>query len=232
MSRYRHVSTMKAEGFPVSAACEAAEISTSAYYDWLQRDLAGPTLAELDEAHLINHIRDIHAESDSTYGSPRVTRELHRRGYCVNHKRTERLMRDHDIVGVVERKRIRTTLWSEDNPPLPDLVNQHFAVGAPDVSWCGDITYIPTDEGWLYLASVLDLGSRRLLGWAMEDSMPTALVAGALTMAVDQRGGHVPGVIFHSDRGSQYLSEKFRVLCDGHRIRQSAGRVATCLFTG
>src|SRR5664279_5294643 len=75
---------------------------------------------------------------------------------------------------VMERKRIRTTLWSEDNPPLPDLVNQDFAPGEPDVAWCGDITYIPTDEGWLYLASVLDLGSRRLLGWAMEEQMPTA----------------------------------------------------------
>ncbi len=228
MSRYRHVSAMKAEGFPVAAACEAAEISSSAYYDWLAREADGPTWAEWDEGHLINHIHDIHAESDSTYGSPRVTNELRRRGYCVNHKRTERIMRDHDLVGVMERKRIRTTLWSEDTPPLPDLVNQDFAPGEPDVAWCGDITYIPTDEGWLYLASVLDLGSRRLLGWAMEEQMPTALVAGALDMAVDQRGSRVAGVIFHSDRGSQYLSEKFRVLCDGYGIRQSAGRVATC----
>ena len=228
MSRYRHVSTMKAEGFPVAAACEAAEISTSAYYDWLTREAAGPTWAELDEAHPINHIHDIHADSDSTYGSPRVTNELRRRGYCVNHKRTERIMRDHDLVGVMERKRVRTTLWSEENPPLPDLVNQNFAPGVPDLAWCGDITYIPTDEGWLYLASVLDLGSRRLLGWSMEEQMPTSLVAGALDEAVEQRGGRVAGVIFHSDRGSQYLSDKFRALCDGYGIRQSAGRVATC----
>jgi transposase InsO family protein len=137
-------------------------------------------------------------------------------------------MRSHDLVGVIERKRIRTTLWSEDAPPLPDLVNQDFAVGAPDIAWCGDITYVPTDEGWLYLASVLDLGSRRLIGWTMEDSMPTALVAGALDMAVEQRGGHVAGVIFHSVRGAQYLSDRFRALCNGYAIRQSAGRVATC----
>ena len=100
-------------------------------------------------------------------------------------------MRACDLVGVTERRRIRTTLWSEENPPLPDLVNQDFRVGAPNRAWCGDITYIPTDEGWLYLASVLDLGSRRLVGWNMADSMPTALVAGALTMAVDQRDGRV-----------------------------------------
>ena len=228
MTRYRHVSTMKAEGFPVSAACDAAEVSTSAYYDWLDREAAGPTPAQLDEAYLTNHIHDIHAESDSTYGCPRVTKELRRRGYCVNHKRTERSMRACDLVGVTERRRIRTTLWSEENPPLPDLVNQDFRAGAPNRAWCGDITYIPTDEGWLYLASVLDLGSRRLVGWNMADSMPTALVAGALTMAVDQRDGRVAGVAFHSDRGAQYLSDKFRALCESLGIFQSAGRVATC----
>ena len=110
MSRYRFVSTLKAEGFPIDAACAAAEVSTSAYYDWLGRP-AGPTEAELDEAYLINHIVDIHAESDSTYSSPRATEELRRRGYCVNHKRTERLMSTNAIVGVTpKRKAPRTTM--------------------------------------------------------------------------------------------------------------------------
>ena len=227
MSRYRHVSAMKAEGFPVQAACEAAEISTSAYYEWLHRS-TGPTQWELDEAYLTDQIRDIHAGTDATYGSPRVTEELRRQGYCANHKRIERLMREHDIVGVTERRRVRTTIQAEDAPPLPDLVERRFAPGEPDVAWAGDITYIPTGEGWLYLASTLDLGSRRLLGWAMDDTMATALVAAALTMAVGLRGGNVDGVIFHSDRGSQYLSDRYRALCDGHGIRQSAGRVATC----
>ena len=227
MSRYRHVSAMKAEGFPVQAACEAAEISTSAYYEWLHRS-TGPTEGELDEAYLTNQIRDIHAGTDATYGSPRVTEELRRQGYCANHKRIERLMREHEIVGVTERRRVRTTVQAEDAPPLPDLVEQRFAPGAPDVAWAGDITYIPTGEGWLYLASTLDLGSRRLLGWAMDDTMATALVSAALTMAVALRGGNVRGVIFHSDRGSQYLSDRYRDLCDGLGIRQSAGRVATC----
>ena len=125
-----------------------------------------------------------------------------RQGYCANHKRIERLMRELDIVGVTERRRVRTTIQAEDAPPLPDLVERRFAPGEPDVAWAGDITYIPTGEGWLYLASTLDLGSRRLLGWAMDDTMATALVAAALTMAVGLRGGNVDGVIFHSDRGS------------------------------
>jgi transposase InsO family protein len=228
VSRYRFVSTMKAEGFPVDAACEAAEVSTSAYYEWLQRAV-GPTDAELDEAYLVNRIRDIHADSDATYGSPRVNGELRRRGYCVNHKRTERLMAENAIVGVTPRRRTpRTTMAAEGAPPLPDLVNQDFTPGEPDRRWAGDITYIGTDEGWLYLASVLDLGSRRLVGWAMDETMPTALVANALRQATELRGGDITGVIFHSDRGSQYLSAEYRELCDKLGIRQSAGRVATC----
>jgi transposase InsO family protein len=228
VSRYRFVSTMKAEGFPVDAACQAAEVSTSAYYEWLQR-AAGPTAAELEEAYLVNHIRDIHADSDATYGSPRVTGELRRRGYCVNHKRTERLMSENAIVGITPRRRTpRTTMQAEGAPPLPDLVNQDFAPGEPDQRWAGDITYIGTDEGWLYLASVLDLGSRRLVGWAMDETMPTALVADALRQATELRGGDIRGVIFHSDRGSQYLSAEYRELCDKLGVRQSAGRVATC----
>lgn len=228
MSRYRFVSAMKAEGFPVDAACEAAEVSTSAYYEWLQR-AAGPTGAELDEAHLVNRIRDIHADSDSTYGSPRVTPELRRQGYCVNHKRTERLMRDHGIVGVTPRRRApRTTMAAEGAAPLPDLIGRDFSPGEPDRRWAGDITYVGTDEGWLYLASVLDLGSRRLVGWAMDEVMPTGLVADALRRCAELRGGDIAGVIFHSDRGSQYLSAEYRELCDKLGVHQSAGRVATC----
>jgi transposase InsO family protein len=228
VSRYRFVSTMKAEGFPVDAACTAAEVSTSAYYKWLGR-AASPSEAELAEAYLVNQIRDIHADSDATYGSPRVTAALRRRGYCVNHKRIERLMSENAIVGVTPRRRTpRTTMQAEGAPPLPDLINQDFSPGEPDQRWAGDITYIGTDEGWLYLASVLDLGSRRLVGWAMDETMPAGLVADALRRAAELRGGDIRGVIFHSDRGSQYLSAEYRELCDRLGVRQSAGRVATC----
>jgi putative transposase len=227
VSRYRHVDAMKAEGFAVRAACRAAEISSSAYYEWKEKDESGPTDARREEAELIAEIREIHADHDKSYGSPRMTAELRRRGRRVNHKRVERVMRDNEIVGLTERRRVRTTIPAEDAPPLPDLVERRFAPGAPDVAWAGDITYIPTDEGWLFLSSVLDLGSRRLLGWQMDDNMATPLVARALEMAIELRG-QARGTIFHSDRGSQYLSGTYRDLCDHHGIRQSAGRVATC----
>jgi hypothetical protein len=121
----------------------------------------------------------------------------------VNHKRVERLMRSHGIVGVHKPPKVRTTIPADDAPPLPDLVGRRFEVGAPDVAWIGDITYIPTGEGWLYLASVLDLGSRRWLGYSMADHMRTELVADALRMAAGSRGGATTGIIFHGDRGSQ-----------------------------
>ena len=228
MTRYRWVSARKAEGFPVRAACRVAEVAPASFYEWRERS-SSPTEAELAEAFLVNEIIDIHAESDSTYGSPRVHAALRRRGFCTNHKRVERLMASHDIVGITERRRApRTTMAAEGAPPLPDLVGQDFRPGEPDRRWCGDITYVATDEGWLYLASVLDLGSRRLVGWAMDATMPASLVAEALNRALGLRGGAVDGVVFHSDRGSQYLSREYRDLCDRHGVVQSAGRVATC----
>jgi putative transposase len=139
-----------------------------------------------------------------------------------------RLTRQHNIVGITERRRLRTTIRAEDAPPLPDLLERRFAPGAPDVAWAGDITYVPTDEGWLYVASTLDLGNRRLVGWAIDDTMSTSLVADALIMAGDTRGGDVRGVIFHSDRGSQYMSARFAELSDRLGIRRSAARVTTC----
>lgn len=203
MSRYRFVSAMKAEGFPVTAACETAEVSTSAYYDWLERSGA-PTRREVDEAVLVNEMRDVHSYLDDTYGSPRMTGELRRRGYDVNHKRTERLMRNHEIVARDGRRRkVRTTIPDLSAPPLPDLVGRDFSVGAPGVRTCGDITYIGTGEGWLYLASVLDLGSRRLVGYATGEHMPWELCAEALEMAIATRCGDVSGMVFHHDRGSQ-----------------------------
>ena len=227
MSRYRFVSTMKAEGFPVLAACEVAEVSTSAYYEWLERSLA-PSLEEWDEAHLVNEMHDVHRHLDDTYGSPRMTGELRRRGYCVNHKRVERLMVDNGIVAAdARRKKLRTTIPDLSAPPLPDLVGRDFSVGEPGRRTCGDITYIPTGEGWLYLADVLDLGSRRVVGYSMSDHMRTELVEAALKMAVKTRGGEVAAMIFHHDRGSQYMSKDFRRLCKRHRIAQSVGRIGS-----
>ena len=228
MTRYWWVAARKAEGFPITMACLAAQVSRQAFHDWQQRTAAGPTGAELAEAALVALMREIHAESDATYGEPRMTEELARRGRPVNHKRVRRLMRLHGIVGVFKPAKVRTTIPAEENPPMPDLVGRRFAPCAPDVVWCGDITYIPTGEGWLYVASVLDLGSRRLVGYAMADHMRTELVADALTMAAATRGGHTGGIIFHGDRGSQYMSDEYGRLIAQLGMVQSVGRTGVC----
>jgi transposase InsO family protein len=173
-------------------------------------------------------MREIHAESDATYGEPRMTPELIERGFVVNHKRVERLMRVHGLVGVHKPAKVRTTIPAEQNPPMPDLIGRRFDPGEPDVAWVGDITYIPTGEGWRYLASVLDLGSRRWLGYSMADHMRTELVSDALNMAVGVRGGQVKDIIFHGDRGSQYISHDYRKLVVSHGMVQSVGRTGVC----
>lgn len=227
MSRYRWVDCQKASGFPVRTACQVAEVSTSAYYDWSQRS-AAPTAAEWDEALLVNAIVDIHHNLDDTYGAPRMTGELHREGFCVNHKRVERLMRFYGIFAKDgRRKKIRTTIPDVTAPPLPDLVGRHFSVGEPGQRTCGDITYIPTDEGFCYLASVIDLGSRRVVGYAIASHMRSELVESALEMAISARGGDVSGMLFHSDRGAQYVGRDFRSLCERHGIAQSVGRIGS-----
>ncbi len=228
MTRYWWVTARKAEGFPITMACAVAGVSRQAFGDWRQRIAAGLTAAQAAEAELVGVMRAIHAESDATYGEPRMTEELERRGRPVNHKRVRRLMRLHGIVGVFKPAKVRTTIPAEENPPIPDLIGRRFAPGRLDVAWCGDITYIPTGEGWLYLASVLDLGSRRLLGYAMADHMRTELVADALEMAAATRGGHVGGIIFHGDRGSQYMSGEYQRLIARLEMLQSVGRTGVC----
>lgn len=228
MTRYGWVDDRKAEGFDVKAACVVAGVSSSAYYDFGTRVAAGPSMAEWDEALLVNEIIDVHQNLDDTYGAPRMTTELRSRGFCVNHKRTERLMAENGLQARDGRRRkVRTTIPDITAPPLPDLVRRDFSVGEPGLRTCGDITYVPTDEGWLYLAGVVDLGSRRVVGYAMGERMPDDLVIAALDTAVATRGGNVAGMIFHHDRGGQYLSHDFRVLCERHGISQSVGRTGS-----
>jgi len=228
VTRYRWVADRKAEGFPITMACEVAEVSRQAFYDWRLRLVGGPSEAEQAEEVLVALMRDIHDEFDETYGSPRMTVELSNQGTVVNHKRVERLMRVHGIVGVHKPAKVRTTIPAEGNPPLPDLVQRGFAVGRPDVAWVSDITYIPTGAGWLYLATVLDLGSRRLLGYSMASHMRTSLITDALEMAAGIRGGATAGIVFHSDRGSQYMSGDFRHLVADLEMVQSVGRTGVC----
>lgn len=228
MTRYRWVDSQRAAGFLVTVACAVAGVSTSGFYAWLASMRIGPSAADLDEAYLVRDILDVHAASDGTYGVPRVTAALRRAGRDVNHKRVERLMRVYGVEGIHKRHRIRTTIPAEDNPPIPDLVGRRFAAGRPDTAWCSDITYIRTGEGWLFLASVLDLGSRRLLGYAMADHMRTELITDALDMAVAARGGQVAGVIAHADRGSQYMSASYQETIAAYGLLASVGRTGVC----
>lgn len=228
MSRYRCVDDQKAAGFPVSAACEASGVSTSGYYDWRQREAAGPTERQVADAQLGELMVEIWEASDGAYGLPRMCRELRRAGVVVNHKKVLRLMRRHGLAGRAFRRRVTTTVAGPDRFKIPDLVGRGFAPGAPDVAWCQDITYIATGEGWLFLASVLDIGSRRLLGYSMADHMRTGLVLDALTMAVAARGGDVAGVIAHADRGSQYTSNDYLTWCTERDLRPSVGRTGVC----
>lgn len=228
MTRYKWVVARKAEGFPITTACKIAEVSRQAFCDWRLKRAAGPSEAEVADAALVAEMRAVQAEFDDTYGEPRMTPELRDRGFCVNHKRVERLMQVHSIVGVHKPAKVRTTIPADDNPPMPDLIGRRFAPGEPDVAWVGDITYIPTGEGWLYLASVLDLGSRRWLGYSMAGHMRTELISDALDMAVATRGRQVQGTIFHGDRGSQYMSGDYRQQVVGYGMVQSVGRTGVC----
>jgi len=230
VTRFGHVDDQKAAGFPVVAACEAAGVSTSGYYDWAAREAAGPTERQLAEGELVALMRDLFDEADGNYGVPRMFKALRKAGVVVNRKRVARLMRLHGMAGRHRRRTCRTTFPGPDGYQIPDLVGRRFGPGAPDVAWCQDVTYIPTREGWLYLASVLDLGSRRLLGYSMADHMRTELVLDALAMAVAARGGDkaVAGVVAHADRGSQYTSNDYIDYCQDRQMRPSVGRTGVC----
>jgi len=231
VTRYECVAARKAEGFAVTDACAAAQVSRSAYYDHVARG-SGPSDQDWNDAIDINRIIDIHDDSDDTYGEPRVTGQLAWDGHPVNHKRVERLMREMGIQGHRPARKRRSLTEADDHaPPLPDLLGRQFDPDELDVAWVGDITYIPTGEGWLYLATTLDLGSRRLLGWSMGEHHDAELVGAALEHAMATRGRrNMDGeTIFHSDRGSEYTSAYVRGLCEQLGLAQSTGRTGSCL---
>jgi putative transposase len=227
---YRCVDAQKAAGFPVAAACQAAGVTRSAYYAWTTSIAQGPSDHDRQEARLVGEIRRIHARSKATYGCPRITVELRRRGWSVNHKRVERLMRTHGISGYRPRRRRNLTKQDTTTPPAPDLLGRLFDPDQVDVAWCGDVTYIPTDEGWLYVASVLDLASRHLLGYSMSAHHDATLVTDALDAALATRGRQrMPDTIFHTDRGSEYTSSDCTKACRRLGLRQSMSRTGSCL---
>ena len=225
MNRYRFVEAEKAQRRNVARACELLEVSTSAFYDW-HRHL--PSARQLADETLGERIQIIYDDSRGTYGWPRVHQALRRDGVHASRKRVARIMRQKGLVGRCRRRWTKTTL-SDLEVTAVDLLKRAFGPGTVEVDrvYVSDITYIWTWEGWLYLATVIDLASRRVVGWAMAEHMRTELVSDALRMAVAARRP-APGLIFHSDRGTQYTSKEFTDLLAEHQMVQSLSRPRQC----
>lgn len=206
--------------YRIATLCRTLGVSRSGYYAW--RDRPASARATVDAA-LSAQIRTIHQRSRGTYGERRVHFELREAAIRVGRKRVTRLMRALGLAGVCRRKSYRTTVRDFDARPAPDLVDRCFIADGPNQLWVADITYIPTAAGFLYLAVVLDVWSRRVVGWAMATHLRTELVLEALTMAVTQR--RPTNVIHHSDQGCQYTSLTFGRRCDALGVRPSMGSV-------
>ena len=225
MTVYRHVSAERAHcTLPVSLMCELLGVSESGYWAWLKRP---PSDRALSDAWLTERIRRVHDASKGRYGSPRVHAVLRRLGIGVGEKRVARLMRLAGLEGAHRRRRKGCTVPVEGVEPFRDLVGRDFRPDAPNRVWCADIKQVKTGEGWLYLAAVQDLFSRRIVGWAMAPHMRSELVVAALEMAVRRRRP-AKGTIHHSDHGGQYIGLAFGQSCHDAGIAQSMGAVGSC----
>lgn len=213
---------------PIRSLCQALEVSPSGYYDWFNRQ-AHPGPRAQANARLAQQILQIHRKSRKTYGSPRIQRELSQAGHSHGRHRIARLMRQQGLCGRAKgRFRVCTTDSHHDQPIAPNRLPDLPAPSAPNQIWVGDITYIPTQEGWLYLAGILDLYSRRLAGWAMSEHIDTPLVLAAWGMAQTQRQPRA-GLVFHSDRGVQYASHDYRQALQNVQAIASRSRKGNCL---
>jgi putative transposase len=209
----------------VKTMCRVLEVSRSGYHAWARRR---PSARALEDERLTERIREIHALNRKVYGAPRIHAELRMAdGIRVGRKRVERLMRRAAITGMVTRKRGRTTIRVPGVRVCEDLVDRAFLAAAPNRLWVADITYLRTWEGWLYLVAVQDVFSRRIVGWSMADHMRTELVTDALQMALAQRRPD-PGLIWHSDQGSQFVSLAFGQQARAAGIAQSMGSRGDC----
>ncbi len=216
----------EAAGRSVKHCCDMFEVSRAAYY---QRKSQAPSAREVSDAELVEKIRQVHDDSDGTYGSPRVHRELRDRGVACGRRRVRRLMRLHGREGRCKKRWRKTTVQDPAaQAEALDLIQRHFGPSEVlDARYVGDITYIATWEGWAYLATVIDLASRRVVGWAVADHMRTELVSDALLMAFGSRRPPT-GAIFHSDRGCQYTSHDFRNLAKENGVVLSLSRKGEC----
>lgn len=212
------------DSFALGALCEALEVSASGFAAWKR---GGRVTRWLADAQLLVLIRAIFAESDGNYGSPRVFREIKARGLPASRERVARLMNENGIRAKHKRRYQATTDSKHNLPVAPNLLDQNFEASAPDQTWATDITYVPTGEGWLYLAVVLDLYTRMVVGWSMQERMTRELVIDALRMAWFRRCPK-PGLIHHSDRGSQYCSHDYRAVLQEYGMLASMSRKGNC----
>lgn len=222
--KYQFIAAHREE-FEITVMCRVLAVSRSGYYAWRNRPTSARKMADQE---LSQHIKQIHDHSRQTYGSPRIQAELAENGVNCGCKRVARLMRQEELFAKQSRKfKVITTDSAHPYPVAPNLLAQDFTTSRPNEKWLTDITYIPTAEGWLYLAVVLDLYSRRIVGWAMSDSLERHLVSAALHMAVKMRQPP-PGLLHHSDRGSQYASDDYQALLTQHQMRCSMSRTGNC----
>ncbi|AMB44402.1 transposase [Methylobacterium sp. AMS5] len=214
-----------ANTWPVRLMCRVLAVSPSGYYGWRSRPESDRSVSN---RQLLDDVRRIHAEHHRRYGSPRVHAALRAEGRTVSRGRVERLMRRQGIRALAGRRfRPCTTDSRHDLPIAPNLLKQQFSAALPNTVWLADITYLPTGEGWLYLAAVLDLATRRIVGWSMRDHMRTELTSAAL-MRATQRQRPAAGLICHSDRGSQYAAEAYRKQLADMKATPSMSRTGCC----
>ncbi|MET9772621.1 IS3 family transposase [Streptomyces sp. NPDC006415] len=224
-SRFQFVDDHRAT-YEVKRLCQVLDVNRSSYYKWLAGAEARAGRTREDRV-LAEEIRRVHGESGGAYGSPRVTAELREKGHVVNEKRVARIMRTFSITGIRLRKRVRTTVPAPASGQVTDLFGRDFTATDPGRKLMGDITYLPLQGGkFLYLATVLDCFSRKVVGWSIADHMRTDLVADALRMAAGTRGS-LDGAVFHSDHGAQYGSRAYADLCDQLKVTRSMGAVGT-----
>jgi transposase InsO family protein len=222
--KYQFIADYREE-FEIRVMCRVLAVSRSGYYAWRKRPTSSRKMADQE---LKQQIKVIHQQSRQTYGSPRIQAELVENGVTCGAKRVARLMRDEELWAKQSRKfRVSTTDSAHSCPIAPNRLDQDFSASQPNEKWLTDITYIPTAEGWLYLAVVLDLYSRRIVGWAMSDSLERQLVMAALQMALDTRQPP-PGLLHHSDRGSQYASHDYQTLLTQYHMQVSMSRKGNC----
>ena len=222
--RFRFIEDHRAD-YPVRIMCGALEVSPAGYYAWRSRPESRRSAANRD---LLDHITRVHRDTHGRYGSPRIHIELKAQGRGVSRGRIERLMRHHGIRAIMARpRRVPTTDSRHDFPIAPNLLQRNFTAAAPNRIWLADITYVDTDQGWLYLATVLDLYSRKIVGWAMCDHLRADLPSAALAMAISAQRPRA-GLIHHSDRGVQYASEDYRKVIQSAGFRPSMSRKGDC----